>query len=60
MVSPISSPAAVGAAQLSIPTSQPASASKPSNTQPASDMVSISAAGQKAASADIDHDGDSH
>jgi hypothetical protein len=60
MVSAISSPAAQGAAQLSGPASGPSPASKAGSAQLAPDTVSISTAGQKAASVDVDHDGDSH
>jgi len=60
MISPISSPVAASASQLSSPASAPSHASNGSSAQLAPDKVSISAAGQKAASADVDHDGDSH
>lgn len=60
MIAPISSPVATGASQLSSPAAAPSHTSNDSRAQLAPDKVSISAAGQKAASADVDHDGDSH
>jgi hypothetical protein len=61
MLSPISGPVTASATQHSNPAPAPSTASTASqSSQLPQDTVSISSAGQKAASADVDHDGDSH
>ena len=64
MISAITNPAAASMAQAASaaaapPTTAP-SANASANAQLAPDKVSISTAGQRAASGDVDHDGDSH